>query len=38
MLINVSGFDMEKLVELFAAGYTMQTPKYESLTDAMKEE
>lgn len=26
-LIKVSGFDMEKLIELFAAGYTLQPPK-----------
>ena len=25
-LIKISGFDMEKLVELFAAGYTLQPP------------
>ena len=25
-LIQVSGFDMEKLIELFAAGYTLQPP------------
>lgn len=27
-LIQVSGFDMEKLIELFAAGYTLNPPKY----------
>ena len=26
-LSQVSGFDMEKLIELFAAGYTLQPPK-----------
>ena len=26
-LIQVSGFDMEKLIDLFAAGYTLQPPK-----------
>lgn len=25
-LIQVSGFDMDKLIELFAAGYTLQPP------------
>ena len=27
-LIEVSGCDMEKLIELFAAGYTLSPPKY----------
>lgn len=31
-LIKVSGFDVEKLIELFAAGYTLQPPKYNDLT------
>lgn len=26
-LIKVSGFDIEKLIELFAAGYTLSAPK-----------
>lgn len=26
-LFQVSGFDMEKLIELFAAGYTLEPPK-----------
>ena len=30
-LIQVSGFDVDKLIELFAAGYTLQPPK-QSLT------
>ena len=28
-LIKVSGCDMDKLIELFAAGWTLQPPKYE---------
>lgn len=27
ILINLTGCDIEKLVELFAAGYTLQPPK-----------
>ena len=27
ILIQVSGFDVEKLIELFAAGYTLQPPE-----------
>ena len=27
-LIGLTGFDMEKLIELFAAGYTLQPPDY----------
>ena len=35
-LIKVSGFDMEKLIELFAAGYTLQPPKHADLNDICK--
>ena len=30
-LIKVSGYDMDKLIELFAAGYTLRSPEYETL-------
>lgn len=39
-LRQLTGYDMEKLLELFAAGYTLEPPaaqKYESLTDVLKE-
>lgn len=36
-LIQLTGCNMEKLVELFAAGYTLQSPKYTSLEDLEKE-
>ena len=29
-LIQVSGFDIDKLIELFAAGYSLQPPDYKS--------
>lgn len=35
-LIQVSGYDIEKLIELFAAGYTLKPPKYESVNDSLK--
>ena len=28
MLIQLSGYDMRKLIELFAAGYTLEPPRY----------
>lgn len=31
-LIQVSSFDIDKLIELFAAGYTLQPPDYKSLS------
>lgn len=31
-LIQVSGFDIDKLIELFAAGYTLQPPDHKSMT------
>ena len=31
-LIQVSGFDVEKLIELFAAGYTLHPPKNRDMT------
>ena len=30
-LIQVSGYDMKKLIELFAAGYTLQPPDHKSM-------
>ena len=30
ILIKVSGFDIDKLIELFAAGYSLQPPDYKS--------
>ena len=36
-LINLTGCDMKKLIELFAAGYTLHPPKYASLDDLVKE-
>jgi hypothetical protein len=30
-LIIVSGYDVEKLIELFAAGYTLQPPNYKDI-------
>ena len=30
-LIVVSGYDVEKLIELFAAGYTLQPPNYKDI-------
>ena len=30
-LIQVSGYDIEKLIELFAAGYTLVPPDYKSV-------
>jgi hypothetical protein len=30
-LIKVSGYDVEKLIELFAAGYTLQPPNYKDI-------
>ena len=38
MLVNLIGYDMKKLIELFAAGYTLQPPKYMSLKDLEKHE
>lgn len=37
MLINLSGYNMKKLIELFAAGYTLQPPTYLSFEDLEKE-
>lgn len=34
-LIAVSGFDVEKLIELFAAGYTLQPPKNRSMESVL---
>ena len=34
-LIQVSGFDMEKLIELFAAGYTLKPPKQPESLEVM---
>lgn len=31
-LIKVSGYDVEKLIELFAAGYTLQPPNYKDIS------
>lgn len=39
-LRQLTGYDIEKLIELFKAGYTLEPPtpiKYESLADALKE-
>lgn len=30
-LIKISGYDVDKLIELFAAGYTLQPPNYKDL-------
>lgn len=37
-LIQVSGFDIDKLIELFAAGYTLQPPDYKSTERLLAEE
>ena len=37
-LINLTGYDMEKLIELFAAGYTLQPPAYTSFEDLFAKE
>jgi hypothetical protein len=37
-LIQVSGFDIDKLIELFAAGYTLQPPDYKSMERLLAEE
>ena len=37
ILINLSGYGMKKLIELFAAGYTLQPPTYLSFEDLEKE-
>ena len=34
-LIQLTGFNLEKLVELFAAGYKLRAPDYKSLTDTL---
>lgn len=34
-LFQLTGFNLEKLVELFAAGYTLKTPEYKSLNDVL---
>lgn len=36
-LIKLTGCNLEKLVELFAAGYTLRTPEHKSLEDLEKE-
>lgn len=36
-LINLTGHDMKELIELFAAGYTLQPPTYMSFEDLAKE-
>lgn len=36
-LINLTGYNVEKLVNLFAAGYTLQPPKQSSFEDLEKE-
>lgn len=36
-LLELTGCNMEQLVELFAAGYTLQSPKYTSFEDLEKE-
>lgn len=37
-LIKLSGYDMEKLIELFAAGYSLQPPDYKSMERLLAEE
>lgn len=36
-LIKLTGYDMKKLIELFASGYTLQPPTYMSFEDLEKE-
>ena len=36
-LEQVSGYSLGKLIELFAAGYTLQPPEYKSMTEALKD-
>lgn len=36
-LVQLTGFNLEKLVELFTAGYTLKTPEYKSFEDLDKE-
>ena len=36
-LFELTGCNMEQLVDLFAAGYTLQSPKYTSFEDLEKE-
>lgn len=37
-VIELTGYDLDKLVELFAAGYTLRPPKYNSSLVAALEE
>ena len=37
-LINLTGYDMKKLIELFAAGYTLQPPTYMSFENLFAKE
>ena len=36
-LIQLTGFNLEKLVELFAAGYELRPPEYKSLNDVLRD-
>lgn len=36
-LIQLTGFNLEKLVDLFAAGYTLKAPEYKSFNDVLED-
>lgn len=36
-LRQVSGYSVEKLIELFAAGYTLQPPVYKSMSEVLRD-
>ena len=36
-LRQLTGYDIEKLIELFAAGYTLEPPKYSTFDELLKE-
>ena len=37
-LYSISGYSVEQLCELFAAGYTLEPPKYKSLINRFDED
>lgn len=36
-LFKVSGYTVEKLIELFAAGYELKAPEYKSMEEFMRD-
>ena len=36
-LIQLTGYDLEKLIELFAAGYELRPPEYKTMNDVLRD-